>query len=95
MLVNYLQSKCKINLCFVLELQRGAAVVEGTDEINEGFWKYSNSQENLPFTIWAPNEPNNGDGDEDCMGIHVHFEGLVDIKCNRWVDVALCEVDIC
>ena len=69
--------------------------MEGTDEINEGFWKYSNSQENLEFTFWAPQEPNNVD-DEDCMGIlSDRSEGLVDIRCNLWVGVALCEVDVC
>ena len=35
-----------------------------SDQWNEGTWQTA-TQENLPYTSWAPGEPNNA-GNEDC-----------------------------
>ena len=73
-------------------VEKRIAVVEGTDEVSEGVWMYSNSQVPLPEPFWSDDEPNNNLGNEDCLAIVAGLDGMGDITCESWCDVALCEV---
>ena len=68
--------------------------MEGTDQAQEGIWTFFNSDEPLPFIFWAPGQPDNLGGNEDCLVIWGGLQvGIVDATCGVWFDVSLCEVD--
>jgi len=62
----------------------------GSDEEKESYWKWGNDgqifsspskeQVSLLFTNWAKGEPNNGNGNEDCL-THSHQKGWNDVNC--------------
>ena len=54
--------------------------IGGTDAASEGTWKWSSTGTPLSYTNWYSGEPNNYQGNEDC----VHFSGKWnDVNCAR------------
>lgn len=46
----------------------------------------------LDYTYWAPNEPNNYGGDEDCGAIWNYRGKWNDYRCNWW-GYFICRID--
>lgn len=42
----------------------------GLVRANRGSWQWSNGSRDLPYTNWAPTEPNDIDGTENCVVIN-------------------------
>lgn len=54
-----------------------------TDAFGEGTWLYMSSWENLTFSDWIPEEPNNGNSIEHCGQLVALFEFLWnDVRCD-------------
>ncbi|XP_014888601.1 galactose-specific lectin nattectin-like isoform X1 [Poecilia latipinna] len=57
--------------------------VGGYDGVEEGTWLWSRGTK-FDFTQWGPEEPNDFEGNEDCMEINREGEDFVnDIRCGR------------
>ncbi|XP_008411229.1 galactose-specific lectin nattectin-like [Poecilia reticulata] len=57
--------------------------VGGYDGVEEGTWLWSRGTK-FDFTQWGPEEPNDFEGNEDCMEINREGEDYVnDIRCDR------------
>lgn len=65
--------------------------ISGTDEQEEGKWIDSVTGEPLPYTNFAPGEPNNAKGGEDCIIRDVNYRGWNDFKCNKTGTGYVCE----
>ncbi|XP_054768444.2 perlucin-like protein [Lytechinus pictus] len=64
------------------------AWIDCRDSISEGDWRCGNDDHPITFTGWAGSEPNNADGNEDCVVI---YNGpWYDIPCTSQIS-ALCK----
>lgn len=55
------------NICIQKCLLLGQFWIGGNDIDAEGQWRWVTSGNPLTFTDWAPGEPNNTGGNEDCL----------------------------
>ncbi|GFO31295.1 perlucin c protein [Plakobranchus ocellatus] len=66
----------------------------GNDIDREGQFVYFNSKKSVPsLTKWAPGQPNNHGGSEDCMEIRLSLKGLNDWICSA-TGKFVCEVEL-
>ena len=68
--------------------------IGATDEAVEGQWRWLTSGEPVTFEILYTGEPNNVDGDENCLSMSITY-GWHDVPCNSvlLIDWAVCEFD--
>lgn len=70
--------------------------LDGIDDVNEGEWRWaSNYNDRITTTFWYPGQPDNANGDEDCM------ETSIDIWNGLWNDFpcssrqfSICEKEV-
>ncbi|XP_037832825.1 galactose-specific lectin nattectin-like [Kryptolebias marmoratus] len=56
--------------------------VGGTDAAKEGYWVWTDGSP-FTFTAWGSGEPNNVDGNENCMEINLNGQDYVnDVNCS-------------
>lgn len=61
-----------------------ALFLGGTDESNEGHWTWKHSGYPINIQFWAPGEPNDKTGNEDCLHMRrdLSYGGWNDISCD-------------
>lgn len=62
--------------------------VRASDEAEEEVFQWTN-RENVEFTNWNPTEPNNSNGNEDCV-VLCHDGRWNDNNCNKTFNI-ICE----
>ncbi|CAL1533138.1 unnamed protein product [Lymnaea stagnalis] len=70
-------------------------LIGGTDKYREGYWEYARNRKPVEYLQWFYNEPNDYDGNEDCMCLLKVSVGFLDCPCARrlWELKYVCEVD--
>jgi len=68
------------------------AYIGGIDVKHEGHWTWSDGSA-FNYKNWGPNEPNNHNGDEDCMMMWAYTGKWNDVQC-RWPGNYVCSYDI-
>ncbi|CAG2209280.1 unnamed protein product [Mytilus edulis] len=65
--------------------------LDGTDKFSEGQWEWASTGEPLDYSNWFPGEPNNSNGQEDCLltgGVYKTFWN--DSPCSNQIKY-ICE----
>ncbi|XDV11360.1 hypothetical protein PO909_000323 [Leuciscus waleckii] len=58
------------------------AWIGGHDAVQEGVWLWSDGTE-MNFQMWAPGEPNNLDGHENCLEMNLDYVKWNDDTCSK------------
>ena len=68
------------------------AYIGGRDVNHEGHWTWSDGSA-FNYQNWGPNEPNNHNGDEDCMMMWLYSGKWNDVTCG-WPGNYICSYDL-
>ena len=75
----------------ILMLIDNAAWLGATDRAVEGVFRWIGSDQPLIYTNWGTGEPNNYNGEEDCL-LMSQYEDWNDVRCSATLAYSVCEL---
>ena len=66
--------------------------LDGSDEMHEGTWFCQSRAGVCPFFSWASNQPDNHNGNENCLALYDSSDNMNDLLCSAKLPL-ICEFE--